>query len=201
MAGIRYMTERYFLVAVLVVIALVISHDAQPTEAPHLLEDQKSERAHLVRWNRAPWLAFEQTIQPKWDISVPGFRLSKPGKWSLSVGDPIEAFDEYLGTPIHVEPTWPNDGTMTARYKCGKDGGLVVVRADYESRLVKKLAIYRCNIWSINIPPLPFSSKEERETPGSWLSYYDFEKPEDVPKQTKSNLYDLCQRQHLRYGL
>jgi hypothetical protein len=182
----KNMTERRFLVAALVVIALVVSHGTHLNEAPYLLEDRKSEREFLVRWNRAPWLAFEQSIQPtKWNISLPGFRLSKPGEWSLSVGDPIEAFDEYLGTPIHVEPTWPKDGTMTARYKCGKHGGLVVVRADCESRLVTKLAIYRCNIWSINIPPLPFASKEEREIPGNWLSHYGFEKPEDVPKQTK----------------
>ena len=167
------MTERQILVAAPIVVALVVSLNLTLSEAPYLLEDREPKRTQVLRWSGAPWLAFERTLHPtKWDTSVEGYRLSKPGEWSLSVGDPVEAFDRYLGMPIHAEPTWPKHNTVTARYKLGEQGGLCVVKVARENGLVTELEIYSGNIWSINAPPLPYPTKEERETPGAWLSLY-----------------------------
>jgi hypothetical protein len=113
------------------------------------------------------------TIPSKRNLSIEGSRLSKPGCWSLSVGDSVKDFDRRLGNPIHTERTWKKDGSATARYKLGPhearytlENGLCVVKVDLRTHVVTDLAVYEVNVWSINVPV-------RQETPGAWLSFYD----------------------------
>ena len=137
----------------------------------YLLEDKRPQCSPLARWDGSAKLLYEKTLAPTDLDVVEGHRLSKPGEWSLSVGDRIEDFDRRLGVPVHVGHTVTDDGTLTARYRFGDQGGLCVVRVDCRKRVVTKLALYRSNLWNWSLPPLPFAPVEIRETPGAWLSH------------------------------
>lgn len=154
------------------VAALLVSNNWIPSETIYLLEDKSPQRSPLARWDGPAKLLYENTLTHTDLDSVEGHRLSKPGVWSLSVGDRVEEFDRRLGVPVHVGHTMgANNGTLTARYRFGDRGGLCVVNVDCRKRVVSKLTLYRSNLWNWSIPPLPFTSKEIRETPGAWLSH------------------------------
>ena len=153
------------------VAALLVSNNWIPSETIYLLEDKGPQRSPLARWDGPAKLLYENTLTPTDLDSVEGHRLSKPGEWSLSVGDRVEEFDRRLGLPVHVELSGTDDGALTARYGFGDQGGLCVVSVDCQKRVITKLALYRSNLWNWSIPPLPFAPLEVRETPGAWLAH------------------------------
>ncbi len=171
--GVKYKAgrfERWFLITTLAVVAILVSHDWFPNETTYYLEDESPQRSSLARWDGPAKLLYESTLAPTDLDSVEGYRLSVPGEWSLTVGDRIEEFDRQLGLPVHVGHSVTGDGTLTARYRFGEQGGLCVVAVDCRERVATKLTLYRCNLWSMSTPPLPFAPPEVRETPGAWLT-------------------------------
>ena len=132
------------------VAALLVSNNWIPSETIYLLEDKGPQRSPLARWDGPAKLLYENTLTPTDLDSVEGHRLSKPGEWSLSVGDRVEEFDRRLGLPVHVELSGTDDGALTARYGFGDQGGLCVVSVDCQKRVITKLALYRSNLWNWN---------------------------------------------------